>query len=356
MVFYFGLLIFFLVSAMGRNRTERFFVKLDLIVLFFLLGFRALNIGNDTPNYIYFFERLKNLGGFVDPQSRFEVGYQIYSGIIGHIFHSSQALLIVSALISALVIGILVKHYSEMPAYSLFLFIGLRFMYFYMSGLRQSLAIDICILAFIALKEKKTILYFLLTLLACTFHISAIVFFAIYPITKMRISSKGVIITIAVILSSYLFLNQILSFVLGHLSAYYSHYTSTSAFDANNLANYISLAIKICFICLALLCNYWRKQEGEDESITDTDTFMYMLIISAGMSLISTRVSLLDRMESYYWIFSIIYIPNMIKKLRNPNRAFVIMGVSVFVIVYNLSLLSLRPEWTLIIPYKFFWQ
>lgn len=357
-------LMIFLTLLSCKKGKSKFKILLSGMILFLLMGLKGASVGNDTNNYILFFNRMKEVSTLLDPNSRFEIGYQLYSKIIG-LFCGYQALFIITALICiACVLYGIIKS-SKNWQYSLFLFVGLRFYYFFLSGLRQSIAVSIIIVAYTFLKQKKTKTYILLVLLASTFHFSALIFLLAVPLSKMNFTYKNVFKILVITLIIYIFFMPILTMLLNYMPNYYSGYLVTEAASANNLANYIEMLIPIFVLIFIWFTGCFKESnsnnvQGERENIekvNNIDLQLFFLLISSALSFIATKASILDRMVQYYWIFSIITITNAIFSITDSKkRAIWFLIISFIVILYNITILILRPEWTQIIPYQFFWQ
>ena len=351
-----------------QNKNSKKQCALFLCVFTIIMGFKSINVGNDTPSYVELYNRLHNMSSFTDPSSRFEVGYQIYNKIIGMIWDDYQALFLITAIICIGCIGYGIMNLSQNWQYSLFLFIGLRFYYFFLSGIRQSMAVSIIIVAYVFLKRRKNILFIMLVLLAMTFHFSAVIFFFALPLSYMKFDSKSIIKVLFGVIVVYVFFGPLLSLVLSHLPSYYSHYMLTEASSANNLSDFIHAIIPCLFLLLAYILNYNSvideshipNQNQTRELLVyhrDGEVQLLFLLVAAGLSLVSTRASIIDRMVQYYWIFSIISVSNMISSIKNQrNRVEWLLLITFCVIVYNVALLLLRPEWNAIVPYEFFWS
>ncbi len=363
MWFYLCLMIILALLSCKKGKSK-FKILISGIVLFLLMGLKGENVGNDTINYILFFNRMKTISTLIDPKSRFEIGYQIYSKIIS-LFFDCQGLFIITALIciTCVLYGIIKN--SKNWQYSLFLFVGLRFYYFFLSGLRQSIAVSIVIVAYTFLKQKKVIRYILLVLLASTFHFSSLVFLLALPMSKMKFTYKNIFDILVITLIIYIFFTPILMILLNYMPDYYSGYLITEAVSTNNLANYIEMVIPIFVLMFVGFTGYFREnninntEEGKEniKKKHDVDLQLFFLLISSVLSFVATRASILDRMVQYYWIFSIITITNIIFSIKDTKKRTIwFLIISLFVILYNITILIIRPEWTLIIPYKFFWQ
>lgn len=350
------MLYFFSISLVrGNGKIKKILTYIGGILLLLLLALKSSAVGNDTGNYIYYFNRLGQLDGLTDPASRFEVGYQVYSKLIYLIFKNSQFLFIISSIICMAALILFLKKFSNNIAYSLFLFVGLRFYYFYLSGIRQSLAISIILVAFIYFRNNKKMISFLLIILATLFHNSAIIFLLIFPLEKINKVKNGVAFICVFGLLSYLLINPLINIVLQHLPEYYGHYLLSESFAAGNLANYLDFGLKMSFIILAIVMNY--KNLNVDNNDSNYKNNVYFMIISAILSLIATRASLLDRLELYFWIFSITFIPDILNNIRSKsNKKILTIFVTVFIFIYNIIILKFKPEWNMVVPYSFFWR
>ena len=322
MFFYLGLMLFFLVMSCRRScsSTKMFLAG---IVLFVIMGLKSETIGNDTPSYIEFYNRLQRMGTLIDSNSRFEIGYQLLNKIVGLLFEDVQALFVVVAVICIGCIMYGCSQYSCNWQYSLFLLVGLRFFYFFLSGLRQSIAVSIIFVSYKYLNEKKIVKFVLLVLLASSFHLSAIFFLLAWPISKFKWKKTTIMQVIVIVLGVYLLFSPILQIVMRYLPSYYSHYIGSSAFEGNKIANYIGAIIPCTILFFSYVINYKAKgtivQTSAEKNI-DVNMQKYFLLVSAGISFIATRASLLDRLVQYFWIFAIIAIPNMLFSIKDMRK------------------------------------
>lgn len=348
MLFY--LLIMILIAVLSiNNNYKKIKTYTIILVLFSLMAFKSENIGNDTKSYIEFFYRLQNTNSLLDEFSRFEVGYQVYVKIIGLIFTDVQWLFIITAIICTGCLLYTIKKLSLNHLYSLFLFIGLRFFYFFMSGLRQSIAVSIILVAFTYFIDKKMKYFYLLVFLASFFHFSALIFLITPYLAKVKVNKNLIIKFLLVMLALFLCFDVLLKGVLSILPVYYSHYLDSKAAGVNNIGNFIGAVVPLLFITIAM---------GEkNRRIEHFNIYIIFLLASAAISLIATRASILDRFVQYYWIFSIFSITNIVYSIKDKyKRSTVYFIATVLVVIYNMTLLYLRPEWHHIVPYTFFFE
>lgn len=354
-------------STEDLKRTRYYFFPATciFIILWAMMAFKGENIGSDTPSYIRVFNEAVIWyrhhsndfwsSVFVN-DSRFETGYIVFNRIVAGFTSNPQWIFILSAVFIVTVCKKFVYKKSMDIYLSIFLFISLRFFYFCMSGIRQAVAIFVCIIAYRYVEKRKFIFFFLLVLLAMQFHITAVVFLAVYPISKLRFNKKNCIFVTVIGLIVFFAFDYILNKALIYLPEYYSHYTSTVRFEEGKLGNLLVCAIQIIFLIMSVFSGYGKKEDIEKNAFDEPALMKYMMLISILLSVVSLRATTLDRLFYYFWIFSIVYIPNVVKKIEGREVVMIRFLIILFTILYNMTLLYYRPEWSCVTPYSFFWN
>jgi len=189
------LIICTLLAALAhRFRGIPFLSGVLLLLLFLVLvipaGIRDLSVGADTGNYrdmfVYKrgeFSRALLTGGL-------EPGFAIFQKIMQD-FTTSFTVYLFS--IASLVVGLHLRIFKKLSAHlgiSIFVFISLGIYLFFFNGARQAMAASIYGFAIIALLDRKPFKYLLITLLAFTFHKSAIIMLPMYIVLGMPFSTK----------------------------------------------------------------------------------------------------------------------------------------------------------------------
>lgn len=363
MFLYVGIMVAFLGVSMVKFKTKkdrRVTLVLCLLVLLVLMAFKGATVGNDTPSYIRIYNNFKLENVWYNPEHRFEIGYQILCKLVIIFFDHHQFVFIFSAIICCFCLYKGLKSNSENIGFSLFLFVALRIFYFYLSGIRQAVAMSIIFMSYNQIKNKQYFKFVILVLIASTFHFFALTFLIAIPLSFMKFNVKNVCVILAGTLIFFVAFNYLLGLMLLILPDYYSVYLQSEQFAGNNLANYVAVCIKACFILLAMLSSYPTKQKliikREKLKPTDKDLQMNMMLITLCISILAIRASVLDRIEGFFWIFSIITIPSIIRKSKGQERRALYIVISILLIAYNVITLVFRPEWNTVVPYVFFWE
>lgn len=163
---------------------------ISVLPMFLVFVLRYKYIGADTIGYVRFFEGEVRKYTFAELLNtdimRVEVGYRIYVKLISLITENYTVFFLVNGIVIFGTLLHFAKKYTENPFVFFFLFITLGTYSFVETGLRQALAMVICLWALDFLKDKKAIRFILLVILAYCFHHSAMVFILMLPLSWIR--------------------------------------------------------------------------------------------------------------------------------------------------------------------------
>lgn len=324
-----------------------------LIPFWFLCSFRAPEIGNDTSVYMNLFEiakryslveLLSNMG------SRFETGFLAYLYMISHIFSNAQWLLIISSTIVFAILGRYLYKYAIDPAFSIFLFVAMRYYFFFMSNVRQAVAMAIILVAYELINNRQYIRSVLLILLAASFHSTAIIFLVAIPMSFLQFKRRYILILGASLLVIILGWNSVVNIALRHTPIYYEMYlTSSYMTNANNLANVLNLLV-VSLLGIVI----YRSVKSEEGFLELHKEYVYYPLMAVYFSILSLRFSMFARMQYYFSIFLLVMFANSLIINRHAKNGIVIKYVSlVLFVVYFAIIMAYRPEWHNVYPYRF---
>jgi len=161
--------------------------------MFFLIAFRNQSIGADTGGYLRHFEGLIDTSWdelFVN--TRMEPGYVVFVKLLTSI---TQTPLVFQVIYTSIYLIALVCFANELEdGHFLFLFFfgALGSYNFMFTGVRQCLAISICLLSYRFIKKRKILPFILFVLLAFQFHKSSILFIVAYFVYSRRLNWRTV--------------------------------------------------------------------------------------------------------------------------------------------------------------------
>jgi len=237
-------------------------------------------------------------------------------------------LFIISFLINSLILSFLKKN-SSVFRISAFVYVSL-FYFITFNVTRQWIAYAILLVALEFLKNKKLIWFTLLTILAATFHTTAVLFIFVYPILNFKKDSKYkdyiIVGTGALLFINYdLIMNLILWICKILNSSYYEKFFTYVNFTANYTQFFLS------FIILAWLiaCYHFFKVNKHSEN---QQLILTYLSLNTILCLLATKNTVFNRLTLYCSGALMLSFPLVVLCFRKKIRIFVEAFVYVILI------------------------
>lgn len=330
------------------HRNYAIYIFLCLLVL---LGFRHISVGTDTKQYEYLYSISSEHLAIV----KHDRGYYVFSNFFNQLGLSFQFYNFIVAFILVGSLVIFYATYSKNISFSALIFMTIGLLPMYMSGTRQSLAISICLMAYVWADKHRglihTILACLVVWLASTFHSSAVVcYVAIAVITlRLRLSRQGLIALVLIAAAAMVYRNQLANLLFYILPEKYLNYDLNADYRINPLL--IIIAIMIPAFCLIFDVDTERDGKYSPER-----TWMYLFSCANILFTILAKNSMYFSRIAYYFVHvNSLLIPNMISTQRLRTNAYV-MYIVIGVICMLYFLISIPGGALGIDNYMFFWQ
>lgn len=315
------------------------------VYLLLLMGLRSCYIGDDTYRYCLAYLKYSSYGIEEMLAQGTNYGFTAFTKLISLIspYDYSFYLMTVSTVITLSLVRFLSRHAKNM-LFSQMMLLSLGFVYFFMTSIKQTLAISILLFAYTALSERKIVRFLLLVLLAATFHNTAIVFLIALPAALIPLRRAYVAITPALILFVYIIRERLFNFITTRFLSenFYGAYGTVYS----SQLNYTGLAIQVV-IFIVSLCLLWGSLK-EDREAADL-----IALYSVGM-VFQTMTSVLGeffRLSMYFSIFGVIMLPKALGRLNDKIRDLVTAGCLCAFILYFLFFSS---QSSFFIPYMMF--
>lgn len=160
--------------------------------MFALVAFRGPHMGADTSVYLKFFTQMTNTPWsqiFIanDRGYQFEEGFVVFEKLMTVITKNPQVYQVIYSSIYLISIVTFANQLERHHFPFLYFFATMGIYTFMFTGVRQCLAMSICLLSYPFVKKRKLIPFLLLVLLAFYFHKSAILFLVTYFIYNRRL-------------------------------------------------------------------------------------------------------------------------------------------------------------------------
>lgn len=357
MWFFYVMLIILLLEAIFifnkgiTEKSKKFYSLLVFLQLFILSATRSINIGNDTKEYIRLFEAIVTLNNLQYFKTRYELGYLFFNKLVGYISLNPQILLAITSFIILGSFFWFINRNTKLIWLSTYLYITTGVFGFALSGLRQSIAISIILISYELIKKKRFFWFVLTVLAASFFHSSAIVFFLIYPLSKIKFEYKIVLLFFLISIVVFIKFDTFMFFVFKLFPKYF-FYIDSIYFDGYvRVASVADTVGNFCILGLAIFFGYTKKGPNENSLLS------YISLISLLVLFVSLNANLLDRISIYFSIFNIVLVTKTIERIVNKEvKVLMIFLVMVIAVLYSTAIMFYRPDWNRVFPYEFYWQ
>lgn len=274
--------------------------------MWFLAAFRE-GIGFDYYSYIGIGE---NIAALSTLQELFaydlEPGFVLLTKLIKMISDSTVFMYAVYAALTLIPIAYFIYRHCEDVWFSTWLYITLSFFYCNMNFIRQSLACSIIVLGYGFLRRKQPIPFILVTLLAATFHRTALIMIPIYFLVQITLNKKIVIGYSILVLITFLASEPILNLVTTYI---FKSYKESRYVTRGYSLVFLVIPVTALIVCISLFWT-WRKRDP------DASMLLNMVIISSTIWLFSTKHMIIERFSMYNYVFLLVAIPSALRSLK----------------------------------------
>lgn len=355
--------LIFLVSVPIQPHRSKYRTKTYLWIVFLMMlivsGCRAFSVGADTKEYVRIFNDIDNLEIL---KKRYEIGFLLYAEILHHISKDPGILLIVSSAICVGTSCVLTYKYSKNPVLSMMLYILLGAYFSQMNAMRQTIALSITEASFMILIRKdgriQRAVSAILILFATTFHTAAFVGFIpwLLIIRYNRTSGeyKGFTVsnmlrkTILIAVGVFGAYSVVLIVAIKILPQYAGYFRGTWS-DANYNASLFNTLIQLTVAVVGAIV-------FKSKALNNPQRFAaIMLSLTIIFDTLSMRMEIWGRIAGMFSIYSyLLWIPEVTSEIHSArSRALLNTVVVFFSAAYMIIVLVYRPEWTLVVPYRF---
>lgn len=296
-----------------------------------LMGLRY-RVGIDTLNYMSSYGMTPDLKDILYTDwstARFEPGYLLLCSICRHISPEFWVLQLVHSLILNTCIFLFIYKNSANPFTGIAIYFVICWLYFNTEIIRESLAIAIFLLNYNNLKENKWIKYTLISLIAASFHYSALITL-LFPIAKhLKVNLLYICACVLILgITPYLEnINQLIA-IASLSDRIGEHIGSANELNMNwRIANMIRYTI--IPVCTLLL---YRRVNVKSEFLP-----YILLSILFGIGAFAVPI-IFSRLANYTLPFVIVYASNAIDMLSRRFKlkcALIIIIISSQLIYYN---------------------
>lgn len=332
------------IKGQDEKRKKRIVLIVFFIILFLLMSLKGISVGNDTYNYWYKFHFARQLDwNEIIPETT-EPAFLFMNKIIGCITKNFTTYLLIVCAIMIVPVAVLYIREVELPILTIALFLIQSNFSMYFSGLRQSVAIAIGVIAFECVRRKKFILFLALVLLAFWVHNSAFILLLLYPAYYLRIRKNSLIFIVPIIIGVFVFNREIFTFCKQFMTDFQdASISSTGAYT-----------MLFVFIAFAVMSFVFLDESQIDK---DTNGLRNYLLLAIVIQTFASIHPLAMRMGYYFTIFIPVLMPKIIVKSNRWRQvAFISSYVmtALFLLYFFVNTPTDKP--LNICPYHFIWE
>lgn len=325
------------------NKRRRFrWLLIASLPMFLLIALRHGSIGPDTGVYqIYFTDAIDKTWDEMFNNTRMEYGFIIFTKLIAT--YVTQYVLIFQIICTAiywLAISDFVNQLEKGHFLCLYLYATIGLYTFMFTGLRQCLAICLCLFSFRFIKARKIVPFAIVMFIAFYFHKSSILFVLAYILYGVNFNIITIFGYLAGTVIAFLNVGSIQNWLNEQLD-----YEYELEYTGNGYISLIIIVLVTVFSAFLLI----NKKSTPKSAYSLLNISVVTLI--CWVLRIETRVA--ERPSYYFMFFSIAVLAHAIHQLGNTKEKTIIkwgvVGLFFLFYIYKIS------HTATMIPYQFFW-
>ena len=306
---------------------------------------RSKTVGQDMGGYANIFSTYSNMswGGVI--KSTPEVGFALLNKLVSVFTSDFQWMTVITALMTVIPVWLVYRKEVIDSYLSIAIYIILPTFVMPFSGLRQSIAISLGVIAYVFTKKKKLVPFLLTVVFACLFHQSAFLLFVMYPLYRVKITKKWLFAIVPAMITVFIFNKPIFSFLQSLLSDVYNT-------KAQSTSAYSMLILFVIFCVFAFVIPDDKRVDAETNGLRNFLLFATMIQMFAPLHTLAMRFNY------YYIIFLPLLIPRIVRIRRVRYNQIAILAKYIMIIFfisyfwYNVA----GKNSLSIFPYQFFWE
>lgn len=302
-------------------RPNWLLVMATIVILALVSGLRN-NIG-DTFFYMHAYS-------ITDFRTQFQFegdfGFTLLQIALQSISRDPQLLIIVTACVTMLFIGLAFKQYARLFELSIFVFIASGMYITSMNGIRQFLASAILFAASKYLFEGKWKVYIPIALLAATIHNTALLFIPIYFLVRRKAWSGNTLLALLLAVAIVIGFNTFQSALFTVLED--THYGTYSNFDEGG-AN----IIRVIIYALPLIIAFFGREKLRQLN-PYSDCIVNLTLLGLVFMMISTQNWIFARFSIYFGLYQIVLLSWIVKLFREKDQRFLYYAIVIFYLAF----------------------
>ncbi len=328
------------ITAGEKTISKNWFMVIAILPMMFLIAFRGVSLGADTGQYLNNFIAIRD-GVFesVLANSRMEEGYLYFVKGVTYLTQSPKVFQVVYTSIYTIAIVILMQEFEDNCFDFLFFFGTLGLYMFMFTGVRQCLAMSMCIIAYRFAVRRKLIWFIIFVFIAYNLHSSAALFLVVYFVIRLKLKWYNILFYIIGALLATLYIEQIQNFFN---DAWDLSYGVEKTGNGGIFFAYL--------LFLVVLSGFLLYQSNNIEKNKFLMNLSIITVVFWALRLV-TRVA--ERPSYYFMFFVCALVPYAINSVKSKDWTMyqlLIYGTAFLLFIYRLN-----TNFASLTPYQTFW-
>ncbi len=295
------------ILCIGNNefiKKNNLAIIIFFLLFFLLLALRNESVGRDIKNYHNIFDHTIRLSFNEMDLFQSEALFQMYNWLIGRFTSNYQLYLAITASLTLIPIAHLYNKNVGHNYLKIVLFVNMSVFVMIISGIRQSMAMAVGVLAYHFVQKKKWLPFLLTVLIALWIHHSAFMLLFYYPLYHLSFKKKHLLLIVPAVGVTFL-LNQQIFGILNHLLASYM----------DGYAMEVTSSGAITMIILFVLFGAFSYLIPDEEQLDrETIGLRNFLVFAIFLQCFAPVHPLAMRLNYYFILFIPLLLPKVLEK------------------------------------------
>ena len=338
----FPFLVYMINFGMYHKKREKLLkIILAVLPMFILIAFRDESLGADTGSYLSDFRAMIDKPwSMIFYQTREEYGFRIFVKLITYVTKSPLVYQIICTLIYVVGFVSFLYHLDFDAAWPPFFFATTGVYTFMFTGIRQCIAMSICLFSYQFVKRRKLIRFLLCVVFAFFFHKSAFLFIVVYFVYKRKLSIWNILLYSGATVAAVLLLEEI--------NKLYNQLSQTN-YEVEKTGNGWVFFIFLTVLTVASIVIVYINNKRTEE----VNGLINVSIISVALWVLRLFTRVAERPSFYFLFFSVALFGYAVNAVQN-KRDQAIIKVVAFALCMSLYVYRLLTNFASFVPYHFY--
>lgn len=337
-----GVCSIFTIDFKNKYLRDKIIITLVSMGIILIQGLRRKTVGVDLIGYIPALKISKNMDFLAGEKLfNYEIGYSFYSQFFAKLNISDQLYLLIVAMTIIIPIGYTWIKNSKIAWLSIFIYVTLGFFTFTFSGLRQSIAFAITFYSYKYIKNKNLFKFLICIILAISFHASAVIFIAAYPLRYAVLNKRHYYFIVLGFIMTFIFRSKIFLFM------YRTYNGEEGKIEGTNA--YTMLFIMIIILIISYIFG------SKDKNNFNLNIYKNYMLVSIFLQIFASQSNVAMRTTYYYYLFITLLIPEVMGNQRDKRMKVLAIAVLVIALLYFFHITT-GNGYLNVSPYYFYWE